>query len=109
MNRISTQTTSSSAPDIKPWAGLRRQYVLYFVAAYLELWLVLVLLGFSNGLAGPGPMFAIFGSIFFLAAAPVSVFMEKPAALIGVLANGAYLVWPILGVLSEGTRWMALL
>ena len=82
-----------------------RQYLLYLVAGCIEMWLVLVPLGFSNGLSAPWPYYAILGSPTLIAASIISVFVEKPAAAAATLASFLFLIWPLGGVAAARFGW----
>jgi hypothetical protein len=89
----------------RPYVGqdaTMRQYLLYVVAGYIELWLVLVPLGFSNGMVAPWPYYAILGGLILIAASTISVVVEKPAAAAAALASLVFLVWPVGGVAAGG-------
>jgi hypothetical protein len=47
-----------------------RQYLLYAVGGYVELWVVLFFLGFSNGMAAPWPYYAIIGGFLLAPGGP---------------------------------------
>jgi len=81
------------------------QYSLYFVAGFLQLWLLLVYWGVSAGPANALPY------VFLLAflelgviASSLSLFFEKPGALAAVLGGTVGLGWPLLGLLSMSPR-----
>ncbi len=82
-----------------------RQYFLYLVAGYIELWLVLIPAGFSNGMAAPWPYYAILGGLMLITASIVSVFVEKPAAAAATVASLSFLAWPIRGLAAGGLEF----
>src|SRR5215470_8765631 len=76
---------------------------MYFLVGYLELWLVTVPLGVSSGFAAPWPYYALLGSLLLLVVATALVgFSEKVAAVIAIISNLMFLLWPIVGMSQEG-------
>lgn len=77
------------------------QYALYFVAGFLQLWLLLFYWGFSAGPANALPyIFLLAFLVLGLIASSLSLFLEKPGALAALLGSTVGLGWPLLGLLS---------
>jgi hypothetical protein len=77
------------------------QYALYFVAGFLQLWLLLFYWGFSAGPASVLPYVFLLAFLeVALIASSLSLFLEKLGALAVVLGGAAGLGWPLLGLIS---------
>jgi len=77
------------------------QYALYFVAGFLQLWLLLFYWGYSAGPASVLPyVFLVAFLELGLIASSLSLFLEKPGAVAAVLGGAVGLGWPLLGLLS---------
>jgi hypothetical protein len=77
------------------------QYGLYFVAGFLQLYLLLLAWGFSAGPANVLPYILLLGFLELgVVASGLSLFLEKPGALAAILGGGVGLCWPLLGLAS---------
>ncbi len=81
------------------------QYALYFVAGFLQLWILLFAWGFSAGPASALPYILLLAFLELgLIASGLSLFLEKPGALAAVLGGGVALCWPLVGLMSASPR-----
>lgn len=77
------------------------QYALYFVAGFLQLWLLLFVWGLSAGPANAMPYILLLAFLELgVIASGLSLFLEKLGALAAVLGGGVGLWWPLVGLLS---------
>jgi hypothetical protein len=84
------------------------QYALYFVAGFLQLWLLLLYWGFSAGPANVLPYILLLAFLELgLIASGLSLFLEMFGALAAVLGAAVGLCWPIAGLLSSSTQLLS--
>src|SRR5262245_34735108 len=75
------------------------QYFVFLVTGLLFLYQLLVLWGFSAGLAIPGPYCALLGGLLvFPFATATSLYLPRAASWAGLLGGVLQLVWPITGL-----------
>ena len=78
------------------------QNIVYFVAGYVHLWMLLFLWGFSAGLAAPYPYYALIGCLtLILLGSTTALFMEKIAATVALISSLLMLIWPLGGIFEE--------
>ena len=88
-----------------------KQYFLYLTIGLIEGWIIAMMGAMATRISQPWPYCAMAGSLLLLVvAAPVSVFYEEIAAVIGFIAGVLFLIWVTYAGLSSGRNsWIYLL
>ena len=74
-----------------------KTYILYFLSALLNSWMILFYLGFSSGLTNYLPLIALFGGVLlFIIALPILVYNIRIGIIVGLISLFLILPYSIL-------------